>query len=226
MCAWRGMCSLSTSTNKSTDTTSWWLWESRTWEGGKRFEACKNDYGEERGARVVITIPSQIPQTLYGCLISYSCGSLSVLSHPEYVFGADQQTAADGNYHYLMVFMVFSRSGCIFSSWMFFHFRKSKHFLRKCPLHWKFWAADYWNTLFPFACLQGMKLKRLDHENCSFLFPQFEPVGISHCTNFMWPRNWGEKFGLSADVQSHHEFESWIMSWEKTMLRSRPNLTV
>ena len=76
---------------------------------------------------VVIYSPSSIPQSLCECLMSYCCGSLSVLGHSEYVslvlISKLPHTEINKT---LMVFMVFSRASCVFSS---FPCRKSEHFL-------------------------------------------------------------------------------------------------
>lgn len=93
--------------------------------------------------------------------MSYCCGSLSVLSHPEYVslvlISKPPQTEVN---KIVMIFMVFNRVAYFPAEC--FPFRKSKRFLGNYLFHGKFLAAPRWNTLFPFSCFHGIKLKRMD----------------------------------------------------------------
>lgn len=99
------------------------MWYCEIWEGEKGVKACRNDYwGEERAWIGIYSARCDLCPILKPSVtvwMSVNCrGSLSVLSHPESLVPIRKPPQTDIN-KTVMIFTVFNRGSCMFSSWMF-----------------------------------------------------------------------------------------------------------
>lgn len=140
------------------------------------------------------------PQTLCGHLMSYCSDSLSVLSHPECVSLVLISKVLHTEINKIvMIFIVFNRASCIFSSWIF-SLQKIKTFPGKLLISWEIFGSRLLEHLvclcvFSWHKTQKDRLAIKKWKVCSFLSPQFESREISNweilCDQGIKGKNWG-----------------------------------